>query len=182
MFSVSDTPLEGVKHIVSRRFSDHRGFFAECFRDSDFRLFSGGKSCLQLNRSFSRKNVIRGIHFQNPRPQGKLIFAMIGEICDVAVDLRKYSPTFGRSFSISLSSDRDEALYIPEGFGHGFSVLSEEALIMYACTDIYCPECEQCIAFDDPDIAADWRIDLSSAVVSDKDRAGVSLNKARLFV
>lgn len=182
MLVVEKTELPEVMFVHNKTFADDRGYFAEIYRNEEFMQLSGGKPVVQINKSLSKKNVIRGLHLQNPFPQGKLIQVLSGVICDVAVDLRRSSPNFKRSVSIVLHAEGNEGLYIPEGFGHGFSVLSESALIMYSCTDGYHPESEQCIAFDDPDLNLDWKIaDPSQIIVSPKDRQGVALAQARLF-
>lgn len=182
MLVIEKTALPGVMFVHNKSFADDRGYFAEIYRGEEFMQLSGGKPIVQINKSLSKKNVIRGLHLQNPYPQGKLVQVLAGTICDVAVDLRRSSPTFKQSVSVVLNAETNEGLYIPEGFGHGFSVLSESALVMYTCTDVWHPESEQCIAFDDPDLNIDWKLeDPSQIIVSPKDRQGVSLYNARLF-
>lgn len=182
MLVVEKTDLPGVMFVHNKSFADDRGYFAEIFRTEEYMQLSGGKPVVQLNKSFSKKNVIRGIHLQNPYAQGKLVQVLAGTICDVAVDLRRSSPTFKKSVSVILHAETNDGLYIPEGFGHGFSVLSDSALIMYSCTDGYHPEAEQCILYSDPELNVDWKLeDPSKAILSPKDLQGVSLHEARLF-
>lgn len=182
MLVFEKTKLPGVVVVHNKSFADDRGYFAEVLRAEEFMQLSGGKPIVQINKSFSKKNVIRGIHLQNPYAQGKLVQVLAGTICDVAVDLRRSSPTFKQSVSVILHSETNDGLYIPEGFGHGFSVLSENALIMYSCTDGYHPEAEQCIVYNDPELNVDWKLDdPSQAILSPKDLKGVSFKDARLF-
>lgn len=182
MLQIKETALPEVMFLQSKSFADDRGFFAEVYRGDEFLQLSGGKPVMQINKSFSKKNVVRGIHLQNPFPQGKLVQVLSGVICDVAVDLRRSSPNFGKSISVILNAETNDGLYVPEGFGHGFSVLSDFALIMYSCTDAYHPEAEQCIVYDDPELNVDWKVeDPSQIIVSPKDRQGVTLAQARLF-
>lgn len=182
MLAIEKTDLPGVMFVHNKTFADDRGYFAEICRAEEFMELSGGKPIVQINKSFSKKNVIRGIHLQNPFPQGKLVQVLAGTICDVAVDLRRSSSTFMQSVSVVLHSERNEGLYVPEGFGHGFSVLSDTALVMYSCTDGYHPEAEQCIVYNDPDLNVDWKVeDPSQIIVSPKDLQGVSFSQARLF-
>lgn len=182
MLVIEKTDLPGVMFVYNKAFADDRGYFAEICRTEEFMSLSGGKPIVQINKSFSKKNVIRGLHFQNPFPQGKLVQVIAGTICDVAVDLRRSSPTFKQSVSVVLHADRNEGLYIPEGFGHGFSVLSDSAVVMYSCTDGYHPEAEHCIVYDDPELNVEWKVeDPSQIIVSPKDRQGLHLDQANLF-
>ena len=135
----------------------------------------------QDNVSFSKKHVLRGIHYQIQQPQGKLVRVTHGTVLDVAVDLRRSSPTFGRHFAIELSGENAEMLWIPEGFGHGFLVLSEVAGFAYKVTDYYLPAAERTIAWNDPDLAILWPIAANGVIVSGKDRLGVLLRDAELF-
>jgi len=128
---------------------------------------------VQDNLSFSRRGVVRGLHFQNPNPQGKLVQVLAGEVYDVAVDLRRSSPTFGQWHAVVLSSDNKLQLYLPPGFAHGFAVLSESALFHYKCSSAYSPADERTLLWNDPDLAIPWPI--AEPVVSDKDARGVRL-------
>jgi dTDP-4-dehydrorhamnose 3,5-epimerase len=122
---------------------------------------------VQDNRSRSRQDSIRGLHYQLGKPQGKIVWALFGEVFDVAVDIRKGSPTFGKWFGITLSDESKRGLYIPPGFAHGFCVLSEEAEFFYKCSDFYSPEDERCIRWNDPDLAIDWPVE--NPIISEKD-------------
>ncbi len=123
---------------------------------------------VQDNVSYSARGTLRGLHFQNPNPQGKLVYILQGEVFDVAVDIRVGSPTFGRWMSITLSGDNKRQVYVPEGFAHGFCVTSERALLAYKCTDFYSPQAESSILWNDPDIGIDWPIALP--ILSDRDK------------
>jgi dTDP-4-dehydrorhamnose 3,5-epimerase len=129
---------------------------------------------VQENLSFSQQGVLRGLHFQNPNPQGKLVSVLQGEVYDVAVDIRTGSPTFGQWEAVTLSAENRRQFYVPPGFAHGFCVTSETALFAYKCTDFYDPQAEGCIRWDDPDLAIDWPV--SQPELSAKDAAGVRLS------
>jgi dTDP-4-dehydrorhamnose 3,5-epimerase len=147
---------------------DARGFFRELFKQSEFAPFGIPGSFVQINHSRSTRGVVRGLHYQkNPRAQGKLVLAMRGEIFDVAVDIRIGSPTFGKWVSMVLSDTNSRMLYIPPGFAHGVSVLSESADLMYQLTDEYATEYERGIAWNDPALAIDWRV--SDPILSPRD-------------
>lgn len=164
-----------------KRFSDERGYFAECVRANEFQEITG-KSLVQINQSYSTKGVLRGIHFQNPHPQGKLISVVKGEICDIAVDLRKSSPTFMQSVSMKLSEKNGLSLYIPDGFGHGYYVLSDDAIINYSCTAYYAPGCEQTIRYDDPKLNVDWMFNKDvPLVISPKDASAAFVDDVLLY-
>lgn len=167
-FTFQKSNIEEVVLITPKYFKDSRGFFMETFKFSDF--FNNGinEVFLQDNQSYSTENVIRGIHFQRkPKPQGKLVRCIKGRILDVAVDLRPESKTYKKWVSFELSEDNKQMLWVPAGFGHGFSVLSKEAEICYKCTNEYDSELDSGIRFDDPELGIDWKID--NPVVSDKD-------------
>lgn len=156
--------------ITPRVFRDSRGYFLETYKQSDFSGFGIYPSFVQDNHSFSTKNVLRGIHFQKtPKPQGKLVRCVRGAILDVAVDLRRDSPTFKKWVSVELTEDNKKMLYIPEGFGHAFLTLSEVAEINYKCTTEYCSSLDAGIRWDDPDIGIDWGL-LDNPLLSDKDK------------
>ena len=151
-------------------FGDNRGFFTEMYHKEKFQEAGIKENFVQDNRSRSKKGTLRGLHYQIKNPQGKLIWALSGEIFDVTVDIRNYSPTFGKWFGFTLSGENKKALYVPPDFAHGFCVLSEEAEVFYKCTDFYSPEHERCIRWDDPDLAIDWPI--KEPVLSGKDENG----------
>jgi dTDP-4-dehydrorhamnose 3,5-epimerase len=140
-------------------FGDHRGYFQESWNRRKFAELGLDLDFVQDNLSFSRKGILRGLHFQNPQPQGKLVQALQGEVFDVAVDIRKGSPHFGQWFGTVLSAENHLNLYVPEGFAHGFCVLSETALFAYKCTGFYNPPSEFSLRFDDPDIGIAWPLD-----------------------
>ena len=150
-------------------FHDARGYFLETFTTSKYREMGITERFVQDNLSFSGKGTLRGLHYQLERPQGKLIYAVHGEIFDVIVDIRKGSPSFGKWQGITLSSDNHRQVYIPGGFAHGFSVVSEKACVAYKCTDYYDPLTEHGIIWNDPAISIDWPV--SDPVLSDKDRS-----------
>ena len=166
---------------------DSRGEFAEIMRASDFSRITGGKNLVQINQSVSGKGVLRGLHCQMKHPQGKLVRAVHGEVFDVAVDLRRDSSTFGRSVSVVLSAENHRMLWIPEGFAHGFLVLSESACFVYGCTDYYDASSEQTILWNDPDLAISWPAvknadgTVRAPVVSAKDAAAAAFRDALYF-
>ncbi len=171
---VEETPLPGVKLIHPAAFADERGFFMETWHRERYRQ-AGFPDFVQDNLSFSRKGVLRGLHFQHPHPQGKLVQALAGEIFDVAVDIRQGSPTFGRWVGYRLSGENRLQLYIPEGFAHGFCVLSETALVAYKCSDLYHPEADQGLRWNDPHLAIEWPI--RNPILSPKDAAAPFLSQ-----
>jgi dTDP-4-dehydrorhamnose 3,5-epimerase len=163
--------LEGVVLVEPRVFGDERGFFLETFREDAYReaLLDDQDSFVQDNHSRSRRGVLRGLHFQTRRPQGKLLRCVAGEIFDVAVDVRPGSPQFGQWVAVTLSADNKHQLYVPPGFAHGFQVVSETADVEYKCTDYYDPDGEGGIRWDDPRLAIPWPV--ADPVVSAKDQA-----------
>lgn len=165
------TDIEGLIVCTPRVFADARGYFFESFSLRELEAFAGRRlEFVQDNESRSVRGVVRGLHFQRaPHAQAKLVRCTAGCILDVAVDLRPDSPTFGRHFSIELSSENKRQLFIPAGFAHGFSVLSPEAVFQYKCSAYYCPEAEDGIYFADPALGIDWRIGPDEAIVSPKD-------------
>lgn len=184
---ILDTPLHDVKVLQPRRFGDSRGWFTEVFNTSVFASAGLPAEFVQDNQSFSTKGVLRGLHYQLGKPQGKLIRVLSGYIWDVAVDLRRSSPQFGRWAGFHLkprsSSGELELLWIPEGFAHGFLVLSDSAEVLYKTTNLYYPEGERSILWNDPDLNISWPIDAldgTSPVVSSKDTAGSPLASADL--
>lgn len=168
---VLDIPLPGLVLLEPRVFGDERGYFFESYSEREHPGLPEDIRFVQDNESKSRYGVIRGLHFQKePYAQSKLVRVVSGRVLDVAVDIRPGSPTFGRSFCAELSGENHQQLFIPKGFAHGFSVLSDEAVFQYKCDAYYHPESEGAIAWDDPDLAIDWRIPAADAIISDKDR------------
>jgi len=163
----SEGKLPGLRLIQPRAFPDQRGFFTETYHVHKYPEAGVDQPFLQDNFSFSRRHVLRGMHFQSKYPQGKLVFVVQGEIFDVAVDIRRGSPTFGQWESFILSSENHHQLYVPAGFAHGFAVLSDTAAVMYKCTDVYRPDDDCGICWNDPDLGIAWPI--STPVLSDKD-------------
>ncbi len=162
-------------------FGDERGFFFESFNQAQFESAIGKPvQFVQDNHSRSVKNVLRGLHYQIQQPQGKLVRVVAGEVFDVAVDIRKSSPTFGKWVGEVLSADNKRQLWIPEGFAHGFCVLSDHAEFLYKTTNYWAPEHERCIFWDDTDIAIIWQIK-DQPILSNKDSAGKCLAKADYF-
>lgn len=165
------THIEGVTVIEPKVFSDSRGCFFESFSERDFAEAVGPVRFVQDNESRSVYGVIRGLHFQNPpHAQAKLVRVVKGKVLDVAVDLRKDSPTFGQHVAMELSDENRRQMFIPRGFAHGFSVLSEEAVFQYKCDSYYAPESEGSLAWNDPDLNIDWNVPAGSEILSDKDR------------
>lgn len=174
------TPLEGLLIFEPRVFEDSRGYFFEAYNQSVFEAEGLQYNFVQDNQSFSGYGVIRGLHYQqNPHAQCKLVRALAGKILDVAVDIRKNSPTYGQVFSIELTSENKKQLLIPAGFAHGFSVLSETAVVMYKCDALYNKESEGGIIYNDPELAIDWQLPEGAAVVSDKDLVLSSLKECK---
>ena len=177
------TPLDipGVYLIEPKVFGDDRGFFFESFNQAKFEAAIGRRvNFVQDNHSRSVKNVLRGLHYQIRQPQGKLVRVVQGEVFDVAVDLRKSSLTFGKWVGEVLSAENKRQLWVPEGFAHGFVVLSETAEFLYKTSDYYAPEHERCIAWNDPTIAIQWPID-GEPLLSAKDARGASFGGAEVF-
>jgi dTDP-4-dehydrorhamnose 3,5-epimerase len=152
------TELPGVIVIEPRVFGDARGYFLETWNQTRYTPEGIAETFVQDNLSFSARGVLRGLHFQNPRPQGKLVTVLEGEVFDVAIDIRVGSPMFGKSVGVVLSGESKRQIYIPPGFAHGFCVTSERALFMYKCTDLYAPELEGGIIWNDPDLGIQWPI------------------------
>jgi dTDP-4-dehydrorhamnose 3,5-epimerase len=167
---VENTPLPGLLLVKPDVFGDERGFFQESWNLRRYTEAGLDRHFVQDNLSFSRKGILRGLHFQNPHSQGKLVYALRGEVFDVAVDVRADSPSFGEWYGVTLSEENHLQLFIPEGFAHGFCVTSETALFAYKCTDFYRPELECSIRWDDPDIGIDWPI--KNPELSKKDQNG----------
>lgn len=171
-FNFINTDIEGLMIIEPRVFGDHRGYFMETYNQTDFAEAGIKATFVQDNQSKSKRGVLRGLHFQNKHPQGKLVRVLSGEVYDVAVDLRKNSPTYKKWAGILLSGENMKQFYVPEGFAHGFVVLSEEAEFAYKCTDFYYPEYDDGVLWNDPEIGIDWPIDsLDEILLSDKDKS-----------
>ena len=167
---IQKTPIEGLRVIYPRIFNDDRGYFFESFHAERYRKAGVTAGFIQDNESRSFRGVIRGLHYQlAPYAQSKLVRVTEGRVLDVAVDLRKQSPTFGKWFGVELSAENKAQFYIPRGFAHGFSVLSETAVFSYKCDNYYCPDAERGILFNDSYLNIDWKIPEHEAIVSDKD-------------
>ncbi len=170
--NVIQTKIPGVVIIEPRLFGDNRGYFFESWSRQDFAAQVADVAFCQDNESMSRYGVLRGLHFQKtPYAQSKLVRCVQGEVLDVAVDIRKGSPTFGQWVGVRLSQDNHRQLFLPRGMAHGFAVLSEVAIFQYKCDNFYHPESEGAIAWNDPELAIDWQIDSAEAVLSVKDMA-----------
>ncbi|MCG6873264.1 MAG: dTDP-4-dehydrorhamnose 3,5-epimerase [Gammaproteobacteria bacterium] len=170
---IEQTGLDGVVILKPRVFSDDRGFFLESFNQGTFTELGLPGEWVQDNHSFSSRGVLRGLHYQYPQWQGKLVRAIFGEIFDVAVDIRRNSPSFGKWYGAVLSRENQQMLYVPAGFAHGFCVLSDTADVLYKCTTPYAPEQDRCILWNDPDIGIAWPI--KNPVLSEKDQKGALL-------
>lgn len=171
--NVTRFEIEGLLLIEPKVFGDARGFFVESWNEQRYREAGITGTFVQDNLSFSRRGTLRGLHFQNPAAQAKLVSVLQGEVFDVAVDIRRSSPTFGRWHGVTLSSENKRQFFIPPGFAHGFAVLSETALFFYKCTEFYTPQSEATIAWNDPDIGIQWPV--ADPVLSDKDQRGLRL-------
>jgi dTDP-4-dehydrorhamnose 3,5-epimerase len=174
------TSLPGLVILEPRVFGDQRGFFLESYNERAFAELGIQERFVQDNHSSSLRNVLRGLHYQIKHPQGKLVRVVEGEVLDVAVDVRRSSPTFGRWEAVRLSGENKRMLWIPVGFAHGFRALSESAQVLYKATDYYAPEHEQTLAWDDPDLDIDWALE-GDPIVSAKDQRGVALRDAETF-
>jgi dTDP-4-dehydrorhamnose 3,5-epimerase len=176
------TAIPDVLVLEPRVFGDARGFFFESYHRKALEAAVGRPlDFVQDNHSLSARGVLRGLHYQLPHPQGKLVRVVRGEVFDVAVDLRRSSRTFGRWAGDVLSAENRRQLWIPEGFAHGFLVVSEQAEFLYKTTDYWHPEAEQCLRWDDPELGIAWPLAGGTPVVSGKDAAGKSLREAQLF-
>ena len=179
--NVIQTALPEVLILEPRVFGDERGFFYESFNARAFTEATGlQREFVQDNHSRSQRGVLRGLHYQIEQAQGKLVRVTVGEVLDVAVDIRRSSANFGKWVGVRLSADNKRQLWVPEGFAHGFVVLSEHAEFLYKTTDYYAPAFERCIRWDDPELAIDWQLD-TPPQLSAKDQAGLALRDAELF-
>jgi len=183
MLEIRELGLDGVLEILPRRFSDGRGFFSETYNASAFADAGISMSFVQDNHSFSAvKGVLRGLHYQlPPRAQDKLVRVTKGAILDVAVDIRRQSPDFGKWVALEISAEKWNQILVPKGFAHGFVTLSDDTEVIYKVTDIYSPDHDRSIRFDDPDIGIDWPLPASALVLSDKDRNAPLLRAADTF-
>ncbi|WP_314018205.1 dTDP-4-dehydrorhamnose 3,5-epimerase [Stutzerimonas degradans] len=178
---IIETSIPDVLIIEPKVFGDERGFFYESFNAAAFEAATGLKrQFVQDNHSKSQRGVLRGLHYQIQQPQGKLVRVVAGEVFDVAVDLRRSSPSFGRWTGVLLNAENKRQLWIPEGFAHGFVVLSETAEFLYKTTDYYAPEHERSLLWNDPELGIDWPLD-TLPQLSAKDQAGKLLRDAELF-
>lgn len=171
--NVIPTEIPGLLIVEPKVFGDARGFFMETWNRQRYQ--EAGLDCdfVQDNVSLSRRGILRGLHFQNPKGQGKLVYVLQGEVFDVAVDIRRSSPTFGHWHGLSLSAENNRQFYIPPGFAHGFAVLSETALFAYKCTELYAPQNEMTLAWNDAEVGIKWP--LESPRLSEKDARGLRL-------
>lgn len=178
----TELEIPDVVLIEPKVFGDHRGFFMETFRDDEFNEKVRDVQFVQDNHSMSGKGILRGLHYQIKHPQGKLVRVIEGEVFDVAVDIRKSSPYFGRWVGAILSAENKKMLWVPPGFAHGFYVLSDTAQFIYKCTDYYAPEYERSILWSDATINIKWPIpDGSVPVLSEKDEKGISFKNAEVY-
>lgn len=167
---VTDTPIQGLMLIEPDVFGDSRGYFSESYNQARYEAAGITAQFVQDNQSMSSRGVVRGLHFQKPPySQAKLVTCLLGEVLDVAVDLRSDSPTYGQAYAVRLSQDNHLQFFIPKGFAHGFSVLSDRALFSYKCDELYHPEAEGGILLTDPDLSIDWMIPAEEMILSPKD-------------
>ncbi|MBI4294392.1 MAG: dTDP-4-dehydrorhamnose 3,5-epimerase [Betaproteobacteria bacterium] len=178
---VTPSEIPEVLLIEPKVFGDERGFFFESWNERVFEQAGIRARFVQDNHSRSQRLVLRGLHYQVSQPQGKLVRVTAGEVFDVAVDIRRSSPTFGRSATMVLSASRRNMIWIPAGFAHGFLVLSEHAEVLYKTTDYWAPEHERTISWNDPDLAIAWPLAGDAPVLSAKDAAGTAFRKAEAF-
>ena len=171
------TDIEGIVIIEPQVFGDSRGYFMETYQKEKYAAAGIDVTFVQDNESMSSYGVIRGLHYQaEPFAQAKLIRVVAGRVLDVAVDIRKNSPTFGKVFTLELSSENKLQLFLPHGIAHGFAVLSDYAIFTYKCDNFYAPQSERTIRFDDPILNIDWRIPIDQRIISEKDKKGLPFN------
>lgn len=178
-FKFIETKIEGVFIVETKKFGDERGYFVETYKESDFAKAGIDYKFVQDNQSKSKKGVLRGLHFQKHFPQTKLVRCIEGEVFDVAVDLRKGSPTYGQWVGVVLTPEKGNQLLIPRGFAHGFVVLSETATFCYKCDDVYHPDDEGGIMWNDPDIGIEWPYD-GEPLLSEKDKKHLPLKETKV--
>ena len=177
-----DTSIADVKIIEPQVFGDERGFFMETFRASVMDELTGGKPFVQDNHSKSGQGILRGLHYQMQQTQGKLVRVVQGCVFDVAVDMRKASPTFGKWVGVELSAENKRQLWVPEGFAHGFYVMSETAEFVYKCTDYYAPEHDRSLLWNDVDVGIEWPlVNGEQPLLSEKDKNGKPFREADTF-
>lgn len=169
-FKLIETGIADLLIIEPQVFGDSRGYFQETYNEESFRALGLNYQFVQDNESKSSKGVLRGLHFQTQNPQGKLVRVVTGEVYDVAVDLRKSSKTFGKWFGVHLSEENKRMFFVPEGFAHGFLVLSDNAVFSYKCTNFYAPQYDAGIVWNDPEIGIEWPLEDIVPLLSDKDR------------
>jgi dTDP-4-dehydrorhamnose 3,5-epimerase len=186
-YKYTDTPLNGIKLVQLSPYFDNRGYFFETYRKEKYDKLIG-KNFVQDNFSFSNKNILRGLHYQLPHPQGKLLYLISGAILDVGVDLRKKSSTFGGYTAITLFFEDYTQIWIPEGFAHGFYVLSDYAQVLYKTTDFYSPKDEKTLLWDDKNLKIDWKIggndfnfDNKKPILSEKDANGTPFEECEYY-
>jgi dTDP-4-dehydrorhamnose 3,5-epimerase len=177
---VSNTGIQGLLVFEPAVFGDARGFFFESYNKRVMAQAGVTAEFVQDNHSRSARNVLRGLHYQVRQPQGKLVRVVAGEVLDVAVDLRRSSPTFGKWASFVLSAENKRMLWVPPGFAHGFVVRTEHAEVLYKATDFWAPEHERSIVWNDPDLAIDWQLS-TEPLLSQKDRQGLRLRDAEVY-
>ena len=177
-FNFIKTSIEGVYIVETKVFGDNRGYFMETYNKKQFAEAGLDMEFVQDNQSKSTKGVLRGLHFQTRNAQGKLVRVTKGSVYDVAVDLRKGSPTYGKYEGVILTEDNNKQFYIPEGFAHGFLVLSDEAIFTYKCTNFYTPDAEGGLMWNDPDVAIEWPLDgIDNIILSEKDKVHNTLKE-----
>lgn len=179
--NVLETAIPGPLILEPRVFGDERGFFMETWNNAKFAYMGLELTFVQDNHSHSQKGVLRGLHFQNPGPQGKLVRVTRGAVYDVVVDLRRSSSHFGKWVGVELSADNKRLFWVPEGFAHGFLTLTDNTDFMYKCTAPYAPENEHTLAWDDPALSIGWPVADCDPIVSEKDAAGLSLGEVISF-
>lgn len=178
---VIECAIEGPLVIEPQVFGDERGFFMESWNADKFAAAGLPVDFVQDNHSRSQKGVLRGMHFQNPGPQGKLVRVVSGAVFDVAVDLRRSSANFGKWVGVELSAENKRMFWVPQGFAHGFLTLEDDTDFLYKCDAPYAPQSEHSLAWDDPDVGIDWPLDGLEPQLSDKDREGKSLGEVEAF-
>lgn len=177
-FTFEETFIKGLFVITPTVFGDSRGYFMETYQKEEFAAAGINVDFVQDNESRSTRGVLRGLHFQKQNPQGKLVRVIEGEVFDVAVDLRRDSETYGKWYGVRLSAENKKQFYVPEGFAHGFVVLSDTACFVYKCTRLYCPSDEGGLAYDDPELAIEWNIPEDMEIkLSEKDKKHPTLSE-----
>lgn len=180
--NIITTEIEGIVILEPEVLGDERGYFFESFSQREFEEKVCKTTFVQDNESSSRYGVLRGLHFQRPpHAQAKLVRVVKGKVLDIAVDIRKGSPTFGKHVSIELSGENKRQLFIPRGFAHGFAVLSDEVVFQYKCDDYYAPHTEGGILWNDPALGIDWKLPAEDLILSEKDKKNILLKELKLF-